>query len=173
MTTCHHGHLGKCLLLHFPARIPVLLPFMAQLCCICDFVSPALVVSLKCNKVSSGATKHQRPPQTNRNSGSGVHSPTRLTAATPATSRVWWCFSVPFRPACLWRTLCVYVGLLCPQKKLTLGLSINPDTCLATFYYVWCITLIFILFNQFSSIKTVMVTMETIASASPRHRNLP
>lgn len=115
----HNGHLGKCLLLHFPVGMPVPLPFMAI--CICDFVSSALVVSLKCNKVSSGATKHQRPPQTSRNSGSGVRSPTRLAAATPATSCVWWCFSVPFRPACECGTLCVYVGLSCPNKSWLWG----------------------------------------------------
>lgn len=116
VTFCHKGKLGNCFLLHFPVGIPASLPFMAQLCCICDFVSPVLVVSLKCNKVSSGTTKHQRLLPTNRNSGSGVHSPTRLAAATPATSCVWWCFSVPFRPACWWRTLRAYMGLLCPNQ---------------------------------------------------------
>lgn len=170
MTSCHHGNLQNVYLLRFPVGIPVSLPFMAQLCCICDFISPALVVSLKCNKVSSGATKHQRPPETNRNSGSGVHLPTRLTAATPATSCVWWCFI----DLLVYEEHCAYTSdVYDPTKADSEGLFINPDTCLATLYYVWFIPSIFILSNQFSAIKTIMVTMETIASATPRHRNLP
>lgn len=94
VTSCHNGNLGNGFLLHFPAGTPASLAFMAQLGLICDFVSPALVVSLKRNKVSSDTTKHQRLPPPNRNSGSGVHSPTRLAAATPAPSCVWWCFGV-------------------------------------------------------------------------------
>lgn len=168
----HNGHLGKCLLLHFPVGMPVSLPFMAI--CICDFVSSALVVSLKCNEVSSGATKHQRPPQTSRNSGSGVpfYPPASLQQHL-------------LRPACDDASVfhsdllvnaehCAYASAShAPTKADSEGLWINPDTRLATFYYVWFTSSIFILFNQFSTINTIMVTMETIASASPRHRNLP
>lgn len=72
--------------LHFPGGIPVSFLLLVQLCCVSDFVPLALFLSLKCSELST--TKHQRPPQANSNSGSGVRSPTCLTTATPATSVV-------------------------------------------------------------------------------------
>lgn len=72
--------------LHFSGGIPVSCLLLVQLCCVSDFVPLALFLSLKCSELST--TKHQRLPQANSNSGSGVRSPTCRTTATPATSCV-------------------------------------------------------------------------------------
>lgn len=76
-------------------------------------------LSLKSANDSSSATKHQRPPQTSSDTGSGVRPPqppVQQHLLCPACD-----VGVPFSPACLWLMPHVYAGLSCPNKKLTLS----------------------------------------------------
>lgn len=118
MISCYQGNLFT----SFPMRDTGLSPPpVVQLCCVSDFAPPALFLSLKCSELSSSTTKHQRPPQANINSGSGVRSPTCLTADTPATSCVTCDVLSTFHSDLLVgeSSLSSHASLVCPNIKLT------------------------------------------------------